>query len=337
MIPKIIHYCWFGKGEKNPLINKCIESWKRYCSDYEIIEWNEKNFDINVNRFAKEAYESKKYAFVSDYVRLHVLDEYGGVYVDTDLEIRKNIDDFLKHRAFSSFETKDYIPTAIMGAEKGHPWIKNLLNYYYDKSFILENGSMDMTPNPKIITRITKENYGLVLNNKEQVLKEGVHIYPNYVLCYNLINKENYSTHHFNGSWINDKNFYKAELLKYKKNYTILTDLLIKIEEKKELDFPIERYNRIYLFGSGNITKYLIKYFNKLGYEVDGVISSEDKNIIFGIKGIHIDNVGTIKSDDLIIVVPSYDFNDICDELSAKTNAELVSIEYIFNIEIMYA
>lgn len=336
MIPKIIHYCWFGKGKKSPLINKCIESWNKYCPDYKIIEWNEENFDINNNRFTKEAYESRKYAFVSDYVRLYVLNKYGGVYVDTDLEIRKNIDIFLKDKAFSSFESKDYIPTAIMGAEKGHPWIRDLLEYYENRQFILDDGTLDMTPNPKIITEITIEKYGLVLNNKEQVLKEGLHIYSDYVLCSNNWYNRNYSIHHFDGSWLDKEAFYKEQALKYKKNYTILVEILEKTIEQINIDFPIQNYDDIYIFGAGYISKYLVDYLDQMGFNLKGIISRENKETIYGKENFHIDNIEHVMANDLIIVVPSFDFNKICEELSIKTNAELVSIEYFFGVYVKY-
>ena len=100
MIPKIIHYCWFGKNPLSDLAKKCIDSWKKYCPDYEIIEWNEENFDINSNVYVKEAYDSKKWAFVTDYVRLYALDKCGGIYMDTDVELLKGIDVFLENEAF---------------------------------------------------------------------------------------------------------------------------------------------------------------------------------------------------------------------------------------------
>ena len=107
MIPKIIHYCWFGRGEKPMLAKKCIASWKKYCPDYEIIEWNEDNFDINLNPYTKWCYENKKYAFLSDYVRLLVVYQNGGLYFDTDVELLKNPDFLLENQAFFGFETDE--------------------------------------------------------------------------------------------------------------------------------------------------------------------------------------------------------------------------------------
>lgn len=111
MIPKIIHYCWFGRGKMPKLALKCLKSWNKYCSDYKVICWNEDNFDINSNQYVKEAYESRKYAFVSDYVRLYALYNYGGVYMDTDVEVIKNIDKFLAEKAFTGFESETYVTT----------------------------------------------------------------------------------------------------------------------------------------------------------------------------------------------------------------------------------
>ena len=118
MIPKIIHYCWFGGKELPELAKKCIASWKKYCPDYEIIRWDESNFDLESCQYVKQAYQSKKYAFVTDYVRLYAMYTQGGVYMDTDVELTKNLDKFLDHQGFSGFESEAQIPTGIMAAEK---------------------------------------------------------------------------------------------------------------------------------------------------------------------------------------------------------------------------
>ena len=147
MIPKIIHYIWVGGKPLTPLAEKCIQSWKKNCPDYEIKRWDESTFDINQNQYCKEAYESKKWAFVSDYIRLKVLFEYGGIYMDTDVEVIKPLDEFLVHPAFSGFENNTQIPTGIMAAEKNNKWIENLLNDYNHRHFIKEDGSFDYTTN----------------------------------------------------------------------------------------------------------------------------------------------------------------------------------------------
>lgn len=125
MIPKKIHYCWFGKGKMPDLSKKCIESWKKYCPDYEIIEWNEDNFDINCCDYVKEAYASKRFAFVTDYVRLYAMYTQGCIYMDTDVEVMKNLDKFLVHQAFSGFESDIQIPTGIMDQKKDFRYLKS--------------------------------------------------------------------------------------------------------------------------------------------------------------------------------------------------------------------
>ena len=127
MIPKKIHYCWFGRGEKPKLARRCIASWKKFCPDYEIIEWNEDNFDINTNAYMQMCYEQKRYAFLTDYLRLLIIQEHGGVYFDTDVEVVKPLDDLLDSGAFFGFETDQYVNTGEgFGAEAGHPVVRQM-------------------------------------------------------------------------------------------------------------------------------------------------------------------------------------------------------------------
>ena len=157
MIPKIIHYCWFGGNPLPEDAQKCIASWKKYCPDYEIREWNEENFDIQSNDYVKEAYEAKKFAFVTDYVRLYALIAYGGIYMDTDVEVVKSLDAFLKHKAFSGFESSNSIPTRLMASEKDYPLFKTLMDDYENRHFLKEDGSFDMTTNTVTITNLCKQ------------------------------------------------------------------------------------------------------------------------------------------------------------------------------------
>lgn len=181
MIPKVIHYCWFGRGEKPKLAEKCIASWKEYCPDYEIIEWNEDNFDVNCCAYVKEAYENKKYAFVSDYVRLYAIYTEGGIYMDTDVEVVKKLDEYLCHKAFSGFESETLIPTGIMAGEKNLPLFEELLDYYVNRHFINSNGDMDTTTNVSIITSIMSKK-GFIPNGKFQIV-DGLALYPRDVFC----------------------------------------------------------------------------------------------------------------------------------------------------------
>ena len=128
MIPKVIHYCWFGGNHKSELINKCIESWKKYCPGYEIIEWNESNFDINICEYTKQAYDAKKYAFVSDVARLYIIYNYGGIYLDTDIELIRDFGDLLNYDAWFNWETERFIATSLgFCAQKGNEIVKFLL------------------------------------------------------------------------------------------------------------------------------------------------------------------------------------------------------------------
>ena len=131
MIPKKIHYCWFGRGEKPKLAQKCIASWKQFCPDYEIIEWNEDNFDVNGNAYVRYCYENKKWAFLSDYARLAVVCQYGGIYFDTDVEVIAPVDELLKNEAFYAFENDQYIATGLgFGAEANHVTVRKMIEEY---------------------------------------------------------------------------------------------------------------------------------------------------------------------------------------------------------------
>lgn len=218
MIPKIIHYCWFGKKEKPKLINKCIESWQKVLVDYEIIEWNEDNFDISVNEFIKEAYECGKFAFVSDYVRVHALYYYGGIYMDTDVEVFKSFNDFLHHDSFWGFELNDYIATSTIGTKKHHPFIKKFLNEYHNKNFIESDGRLNQVTNVSIVTKMLEKN-GLVRNGKLQEIEGIGFFYPqDYFSSYDYIDyrklktERSYAMHHFTGSWLPKKNKIKIRI-----------------------------------------------------------------------------------------------------------------------------
>ena len=213
MIPKKIHYCWFGRGPKPEFAERCIASWKKYCPDYEIIEWNEESFDVNTNDYVKEAYEEKKYAFVSDYVRLWAIYSYGGIYMDTDVEVLKPLDRFLVHHAFTGFESPTKAVTGIIGCEKGNEVMKELLSYYSNKHFRLSNNDLDLTTNTVIIT-IALTRHGIRLDNTYQELcvGGGIVIYPNVVFCPDRerlndksYRQDVYTIHYFNASWKSTK------------------------------------------------------------------------------------------------------------------------------------
>ena len=182
MIPKKIHYCWFGRGDMPPLAIRCIDSWKKYLPDYEIILWNEDNFDININKYVKQAYEVKKYAFVSDFARFYILYNEGGVYMDVDVEILKPIDIFLKEEAFMGFESKVGVaPGLIVGCEKGNKIIKEIMDGYLNREFIYPDGVYNYTTIVEYTTNILLK-YGLVLDDSLQNVN-GIAIYPKTYFC----------------------------------------------------------------------------------------------------------------------------------------------------------
>lgn len=179
MIPKKIHYVWVGGNEKPNYIKKCIQTWKDKYPDYEIIEWNETNFDINTNEFVKEAYKRKKWAFVSDYIRMFVIYHYGGIYFDTDIIAINSLDSLLNNKAFIGYEN-DYVPfTAVFGAIPKHAFIKKILDLYdnCDKKFDKYN------TNTSLIANLLKKEYNCKLGNQEQILNGDLKIYKKEILC----------------------------------------------------------------------------------------------------------------------------------------------------------
>ncbi|MCG7281477.1 glycosyl transferase [Chryseobacterium taklimakanense] len=194
MIPKKIHYCWFGGNPKPESFHICLDSWKKNLLDYEIIEWNETNFDINCCEYVRLAAEKKKWAFVSDYARALALFEQGGIYMDIDVEVKHNLDEFLHHRAFSGFEMKGSPFTALWATEAGHPWPQKVLEFYDAKT------DFDLTTNTVYVSELLVKHYGVDPERDEyQELRDGIAIYPSSYFCLDL--PRNYAAHHFIGTW----------------------------------------------------------------------------------------------------------------------------------------
>ena len=212
MIPKKIHYCWFGRGQKPKLAQKCIASWKKYCPDYEIIEWNEDNFDVNMNGYTRMCMEQKKYAFLSDYARLVVVAEHGGIYFDTDVELVRSPSEFLKHHSFFGFEDTNHINTGVgFGAEAGNQAVQAMLGEYKQ----LLSGNKGIIGCPILNTNALKQ-FGLRLNGKTQDLKIAVVYAPDYFNPYDdptgKLNKTNHtvSIHWYSKSWMSKKTILKS-------------------------------------------------------------------------------------------------------------------------------
>ena len=220
MIPRIIHYCWFGRGQMPEMALKCIESWHRYMPDYEYKLWNEDNFDVNSVPYVKEAYEARKFAFVTDYVRLYALYHEGGIYMDTDVEVLKPYDDLLTLTGFTGYEGSKYRPpvTGTMASVPGGEWVKEQLKAYDDIHFIREDGSFDLTTNTVRISKIM-DTGGFVRDGKQSQYKDMT-IFPSEFFCPRqttgefLLTENTYCDHHFLGSWSGGKkkNWLKAIL-----------------------------------------------------------------------------------------------------------------------------
>lgn len=178
MIPKTVHYCWFGRGQKPAEAERCIRSWKKYLPDYKLKEWNEDNFDFSAWPYSLEAYKARKYAFVSDVARLYALYTEGGVYLDTDVELLGPLDPFLGHIAFTGFERERDVTTGLIGAEKGSAWIKELLDLYTGLPFLKADGTPDLTTNVRRITDFMVKAHKLQQNNVFQDFPGLVTIYP---------------------------------------------------------------------------------------------------------------------------------------------------------------
>ena len=196
MIPKIIHCCWLSGDPLPDLYQQCVDSWKKYMPEYEIRIWDTKQFSVDDVLFVKQAVKAKKWAYASDYIRLYALYHHGGIYLDMDVMVYRSFNPFLQHSAFSSIEFNPVvfyktikhktpiglgIEAAVLGAKKGHPWIKDILDFYKDKEFINDPKYYWSIIMPRVMTKVSEEKYGFRYVPLYQVLKEDIHLYPSDV------------------------------------------------------------------------------------------------------------------------------------------------------------
>lgn len=243
MIPKTIHYCWFGRKEIPELAKKCIESWKKFCPDYEIIQWNEDNYDLKSSvEYVREAFQNEAWSFVSDYVRLDIIYNNGGIYLDTDVELIKNLDDMLQQECFLAMESSGYIATGLgFGAVKNSKAVEMMMAEYKDAHYMLGTDIFDKTPCP---TRNTKPFFSSGFKECYEVQKLNVcNIYPPEYFCpldYKTktcnITQNTISIHHYNESWIseNEKRL-RSELDDYSKTHGRFSTFLFKNKREFEL------------------------------------------------------------------------------------------------------
>ncbi len=207
MIPKVIHYCWFGGGPLPELAQRCIASWKKYCPDYEIKRWDETNVDLSSVDYMREAYEEKAWAFVSDVARLQIIYREGGIYLDTDVEIIRPLDRLLRHSAFGGIQYNTKVALGLgFGAQAGYPLVGELLSGYRRRHFRLADGSLDRTAIPELQHSTFVRN-GFNGQNVKQTVG-GMVIYPMEYFCpicpgdgRVALTENTYSIHHFAASW----------------------------------------------------------------------------------------------------------------------------------------
>ena len=221
MIPKIIHYCWFGHGEMPEEARRCIASWHQFMPDYEYKLWDEDGFNVSENIYTKEAYEARKYAFVSDYVRLWALEREGGRDLDTDVEVFKSFDDLLGYKSFAGLEGSKHLPigTCVMASVAHGEWVSEQLKAYENRHFLKPDGTFDLTTNVQFIS-VNMREHGFIQNGKAQDYKD-LHVFPvEYFSPRNTLGEyiqteHTYSNHLGLGSWGEDAKGWKTRLLKW--------------------------------------------------------------------------------------------------------------------------
>ena len=253
MIPKVIHYCWFGRGEKPELVQRCIESWRKFCPDYKIVEWNEDNFDISCNRWCKEAYELKKWAFVSDYARLKAVYDHGGIYLDTDVELKMPLPNgMFKSKAFFFFMGVRNISTGYgFGNQKQEYILKALMDDYNTRSYIHEGAA-----NTEINTaRMSKELPWLK--------RDGTHQEKDDIVIYSEKEFVKFAEHHAMLSWNDDR--YVVELCKKNSvKYRRITSILRNPKIMQILEQNGEtKFSRLYIIFAYDFWDYGPIYFIK--------------------------------------------------------------------------
>lgn len=206
MIPKVIHYCWFGYGTYPAIFDKCMESWKKYCPDYDIKLWNEDTFDVSSIPYVKEAYDNKKWAFVVDYVRMFILNKEGGLYLETDTEILKPLDDLLDTGLFIC-QAGDAVTIPVLGAEKNNVFLQAMMEYYEGRHFKLDDGTLDCTTVNNVASKILKEKFNMVRSDTIQHLDPNITVYPERYFFTDWSSgrmkytESNYVIHYAEASW----------------------------------------------------------------------------------------------------------------------------------------
>lgn len=217
-IPHILHYVWMGGKPKPFILRRCIKSWHKKMPDWKVIEWNENNFPISEHPFAQKAYQNKQWAFVSDYVRMWALYTHGGIYLDTDVMVVRDLTPLCRHRAFVGFENQTYPFTSVFGATAKHPFIRDVIKAYDKKN----NHSYNFSDNNTIfVSDILIKQYHCKPNNQPQVLRSDIKVYPDNILC--NPSPESYAIHLFYGGWENSGRNFKNKTREVLRGYILTT------------------------------------------------------------------------------------------------------------------
>lgn len=265
MIPKCIHYCWFGPNPLPSEVQECIATWKKYCSDYEIILWSEKNFPIEEFPFAQSALEAKKYAYIADICRVYVLYHYGGIYMDTDMELIKPIDNLLNSTAFIGYEDETYIAAGIIGSITNGAFVKDILDKYIDLGRAdFSNSNFTNFTIPKIITGILSKFK--TRNDDITTIREYCTIFPPdyfYPKSYStgLINitKNSFGIHHYDATWVDNKElFYESQRKSRMNEY-----LLLATKEAKNSGEVLPILKKLLNLSNSDLVIYALKDFYK--------------------------------------------------------------------------
>jgi len=308
-IPRVIHYCWLSRDPFPEDIQKCINSWAEKMPDYQVKLWNTDNFDCNICPYTRQAMERKKYAFVSDYIRLYALYYEGGIYLDSDIEVFRSFDSLLDNSAFTGFESGGRIGAWILASEKGNPLFQRLLDDYEGRPFDLGNGEVDLTPNTVPVTKILVE-YGLKPENSIQRLP-GITVYPEEYFCPRNpwtgevnITGTTYAMHYFKGAW-NDM----AD-----RDLPFIADIRSYVSEFKQwMESRGQKDRKVVLYGMGvagrNVLEQLAVQWP--GVEIEGILVTKLDNGWTRIGNIPImeaDRSGRIDRNAVVLIstVPRY-------------------------------
>lgn len=215
MIPKIIHYCWLSGDPYPELVSQCINSWKQCLPDYEFILWDTHRININSNKWLQQAYENKKYAFAADYIRFYALYHYGGIYLDADVEVLKSFDGLLGLKQFIGEEAGGDAEAAVIGAERGLPWVRKCLDYYSEREFVKSNGKFDVRPVPLLVSDVLHE-YSIEL-------KPFYYFSPkDYNIRKICLTADTYCVHHFDGKWVKKDFLFRFKKILHLLLYSLL-------------------------------------------------------------------------------------------------------------------